>query len=513
MLEMAADTATVWDIIVIGGGATGLGVAVDAVARGYRTLLLEKGDFAHATSSRSTKLIHGGVRYLQQGNLKLVREALYERGLLLRHAPHLVHPISFVIPNNSWWDAAFYGFGLKLYDIMSGRFTIGHSRHLSRKQTLELLPSVKTQRLIGGTLYLDGQFDDARLAIELARTAADLGATVINYMPITALIKENGRVRSVVAHESESGREFEFKGRVVVNATGIFADSIRRLDDPSAKISISPSQGAHIVLPRSFLPGGTALMVPKTDDGRVLFAIPWHDRVVVGTTDTAAAEIEAEPRPLPAEIEFLLTHVSRYLANPPQPGDILSTYAGLRPLARPATIRSSALIPRDHAITISGSGLVTVTGGKWTTYRKMAEDTVSRAIAVASLPQKACRTHDLALHGWSDAAVDGDPLSIYGSEATAIRALSKENPDWMKPLHPALPYIVAEVIWAVRHEMARTVEDVLARRTRALFLDARASIKAASQVAALLAQELQRDATWAQQQEMAFAQTAQRYLP
>lgn len=511
MLEAAADSAAVWDIIIIGGGATGLGIAVDAAGRGYRTLLLEKGDFASSTSSRSTKLIHGGVRYLQQGNIKLVREALHERGLLLRHAPHLVHPRSFVIPNYSWWDGFFYGAGLTLYDAMSGRLGLGSSRHLSREDTLELLPTLRAQGLVGGTLYRDAQFDDARLAITLAQTAADLGAAVINYLPLVALVKEGGRVCGVVAEERESGREYRLKARCVINATGVLTDSVRQMDDPLAKRIILPSQGAHIVLPKSFLPGEAALMVPKTDDKRVLFAIPWHERVIIGTTDTAVTEIEPAPRPLKTEITFLLKHLTRYLSGSPGPSDILSTFAGLRPLVKPSHSRGTALVPRDHFISVSTSGLVTVSGGKWTTYRKMAEETVRRAIEVAGLTRQPCRTENLPLHGCADG--NDDPLSIYGTDANAVRSLAREVPEWNRLLHPAFPYIAAEVIWAAREEMARTVEDVLARRTRALFLDARASIKAAPAVASLLAQELGHDSSWAQAQGQSFAELANRYLP
>ncbi len=511
MLEAAADSAAVWDIIIIGGGATGLGVAVDAAARGYKTLLLEKEDFASSTSSRSTKLIHGGVRYLQQGNIRLVREALHERGLLLRHAPHLVHPKSFVIPNYSWRDRLFYGAGLALYDAMSGRLGIGSSRHLSRSRTLDLLPTLKEQGLVGGTLYNDAQFDDARLAITLARTAAGLGATVINYLSMTALIKEGGRVRGLVAEERESGREYRLKARAVVNATGALTDSVRQIDEPSAKRIILPSQGAHIVLPKSFLRGDAALMVPKTDDKRVLFAIPWHERVVVGTTDTAVTEIETAPRPLKSEIDFLLTHLARYLSGAPAPADILSTFAGLRPLVKPSNSRGTALIPRDHFISVARSGLVTVTGGKWTTYRKMAEDTMGRVIEVAGLTPRPCPTENLPLYGCAE--VNGDALSIYGSDVAAVRSLAREVPEWSALLHPAFPYIAAEVIWAARYEMARTVEDVLARRTRALFLDARASINSAPAVASLLAQELGHDSAWSQYQAESFIELAKRYLP
>ncbi|HMC26917.1 MAG TPA: glycerol-3-phosphate dehydrogenase/oxidase, partial [Verrucomicrobiae bacterium] len=409
-----------------------------------------------------------------------------------------------------------YGIGLKAYDLMSfgPGSRIGRSSHLSRRETMEALPTLKAERLKGGTRYIDGQFDDARLAITLARTAADLGATVINYMPVVRLVKKNGRVCGIIARESETDREYELQARLVINATGVFTDFIRRLDEPAAAEVISPSQGAHIVLPRRFLPGEAALMVPKTDDKRVLFAIPWHDRVLVGTTDTAVKEILPDPASTTSEIEFLLGHAGRYLTVAPQPSDILSTFAGLRPLVKPggrASPRASALVPRDHSILISASGLVSVTGGKWTTYRKMAEETIDCALTIGGLPQRPCRTEELPLHGRVEQA-EGS-LPAHGSDASEIRALAEQVPDWNKPLHPDLPYIAAEVVWAARMEMARTVEDFLARRTRALFLDARASLAAAPMVASLLGQELGRNTGWVQEQNAQYRQLVRKYLP
>jgi len=407
---------------------------------------------------------------------------------------------------------------LKAYDLMAASFQpgtgIGRSSHLSRQKTIQALPTLKAERLTGGTRYIDGQFDDARLAITLARTAADLGATVINYMPVVRLVKKNGRVCGIIARESETDREYELQARLVINATGVFTDFIRRLDEPAAAEVISPSQGAHIVLPRKFLPGDAALMVPKTDDKRVLFAIPWHDRVLVGTTDTAVNKIVADPAPTGSEIEFLLTHAGRYLTVAPQESDILSTFAGLRPLVKPvgrASTRASALVPRDHSIFVSKSGLVSVTGGKWTTYRKMAEETLDRAVRACGLAAKPCRTKELALHGCVEGGTEW--LSVYGSDASEIRALAEKSQDLSKRLHPDLPYIAADVVWAARTGMARTVEDVLARRTRALFLDARASLAAAPIVAALLAKELGRNATWAEEQTAQYQKLVRNYLP
>ncbi len=339
-----------WDVLVIGGGATGLGTAVDAAARGYRTALLEQGDFAKGTSSRSTKLIHGGFRYLRQGNVSLVRESLRERGLLLRNAPHLVHAIPFVLPAYGVWQKFFYGAGLKIYDLLAGRLGLGKTRLLSREETLRHLPTLSPDGLTGGVQYFDGQFDDARLAICLAQTLHDLGGVAVNYCPVATLLKSNGRVCGVVARDTESGRELTIRARVVINATGVFTDAIRRLDEPAAKPIITASQGAHIVLDRSFLPGDSALMVPKTDDGRVLFAIPWHGHVVIGTTDTLREDAPLEPRPLAEEIDFLLEHAARYLTRAPGKADILSAFAGLRPLLGKAALGADfAHLPRTRA--------------------------------------------------------------------------------------------------------------------------------------------------------------------
>ena len=516
MLSALADTRSAWDIIIIGGGATGLGCAVDAAARGYRTLLLEQSDFAKATSSRSTKLIHGGVRYLQQGNVGLVLEALRERGLLTHNAPHLVGHLSFIVPNYTWWEAPFYGIGLKIYDLLAGKLGLGPSKHLSREETLHRIPTLEPIGLRGGTIYYDGQFDDARLAICLARTAAGLGAALINYMQVTSLVKRNDLLRAVVARDLETGREHELQAKVVVNATGAFADSIRRMDNPDASEMVSPSQGVHIVLDRSFLPGNSAIMVPKTDDGRVLFVIPWHDRALVGTTDTPVSRPNLEPLPLKEEIDFLLTHAVRYLSKDPRREDVLSAFAGLRPLVKAGGQRDTASTPRDHSVLVSKSGLVTITGGKWTTYRKMAADTIDQAALVGGLEECPCATENLRLHGWTKDAGrvedrSSSPWRIYGSDAPALSEMAKEHPDWDELIHPKLPYRVVEVLWAVRHEMARTVEDVLSRRTRALLLDARASMEAAPKVAHLMAKELARAEPWEKEQTASYRELARGY--
>lgn len=515
MVAAARDRRT-WDVIVIGGGATGLGAAVEAASRGYETLLLEAGDFAQGTSSRSTKLVHGGVRYLQQGDVSLVLEALRERGLLLHNAPHLVHHLSFVVPIYDWWEGPFYGVGLKLYDLLAGRLGLGPSEHLSREETLERIPTIEPDGLRGGVIYYDGQFDDSRLAITLARTAELNGATVVNYMPVTGLLKDDGIVRGVTARDGETGESFEISGHAVVNATGVFTDSVRQLDEPGAPAIVRASQGVHIVLDRSFLPGNSAIMVPHTDDGRVLFAVPWHGRVIVGTTDTPIDDISIEPRPLEEELEFLLTHAVRYLTKDPDRSDILSVFAGLRPLVSPSGHDDeTASISRDHSLLVSSSGLVTISGGKWTTYRKMGEDAIDRAAMVGGLDERSSLTQDLHLYGWKQGVDPSDPMSMYGSDAQYLQAMcsADETRRLLEPLHPDLPYLRGEIVWAVREEMARTVDDALARRTRSLLLDARAASEAAEDTARLMAEELGQDTVWEENQVAAFRAIASGYLP
>jgi glycerol-3-phosphate dehydrogenase len=503
-----------WDVIVIGGGATGAGVAVDAATRGFSVLLLEREDFAKGTSSRSTKLVHGGVRYLEQGNVSLVMEALKERGLLRQNAPHLVHDLPFVVPNYSWWEAPFYGIGLKIYDVLAGKYGFGKSRILSREETLERLPTLKQDGLRGGVVYHDGQFDDARLLIHLIHTAVDHGATVLNYAPAVELLRdEDGFLNGVVAVDSETGDRLTLKARAVVNATGIFTDEIRRMDNPDAQTMISPSQGIHLVLDRSFLRGDTAVMVPHTSDGRVLFAIPWHEHTVVGTTDTPIEHPSYEPLPYEEEIEFILETASEYLSRPPKREDVLSVYVGIRPLVKAAgsDAGKTSALSRDHTIHIDQSGLLTIVGGKWTTYRHMAEDTVNHAVTLGKLEDRPCVTHDLHIHGYLTGVDPHGDLWVYGTDAEKIRGLAAGSEELAKRLHPALPYIAAEVVWAAREEMARSVEDVLARRTRALFLNAHASIQIAAEVARLLARELGRDESWAQAEVARFKELATQY--
>lgn len=511
--RLKAHGGSPWDFIIIGGGATGVGIAIDAASRGYKPLLLEQCDFAKGTSSRSTKLAHGGVRYLQQGNISLVLEALRERGLLRQNAPHLVHDLAFIVPNYDWWEGGFYGFGLRVYDLMAGKLGFGPSRNLSLEQTIEAVPTLETRGLRGGVIYYDGQFDDARLVINMAETAVEQGATLLNYMPVTSLIKKDDFVRGVTARDEETGESYALEAKVVINATGPFSDNIRRMEDSAAKPMISPSQGVHIVLDKSFLPGDSAIMVPHTDDGRVLFAIPWHDCVVIGTTDTPVDATPLEPRAQPEELEFLLKHAARYLTKHPTPADVLSVFVGIRPLAKATEEHgNTASISRDHTLHISNQGLVTIAGGKWTTYRRMAEDTVNQASLLAQLDPRPCVTTDLRIHGYHHHPEEFGHLQYYGSDAVAIADLIRTNSKYAEPLHPARDFNVAEVVWAVRKEMARTVEDVLARRTRALLLGAKASIEMAPAVARVMAEELGRDEKWQTEQVRQYTELAKGYI-
>ncbi len=512
MIDTLAHDDGYWDFVVIGGGATGLGVGLDAASRGYKTLLLEQHDFSKGTSSRSTKLVHGGVRYLRQGNVSLVLEALHERGLLIRNAPHLVSHQAFVVPIYDWWDGPFYGAGLKVYDLLAGKLGLGPSKHLSKEETLERIPTLESDGLRGGVTYFDGQFDDSRLAINLAQTMAEHGGTPINYMQVIGLNKAGPMIDGVVAQDMESGAQYEIHARVVVNATGVFTDGLLRMDNSQAEPIIAPSQGVHLILDKAFLPGDSAIMVPQTADGRVLFAVPWHDKVVVGTTDTPVPEVSLEPRPLEEEIQFILDHAALYLTKDPTREDVKSAFAGLRPLVKAGESESTAAISRDHYLVISESGLVTITGGKWTTYRKMAEDTVNQALLVAGLKEHPCVTKDLRIHGWLKNFDKNDPLHYYGTDAIHIRKIANADPAMGQKLHEDLPYIKAEVIWSVREEMARTVEDFLARRSRALLLDTRASIAMAPEVARIMAAELGYDDPWQAQQVAAYTDLAQEYL-
>ena len=501
-----------FDIVIIGGGASGLGAAVDAAARGYRVALFEQCDFAKGTSSRSTKLVHGGVRYLQQGNVSLVLEALHERGRLVQNAPHLVHSQAFVIPNYAWWEGPFYGIGMKVYDQLAGKLGLQPSRHLSREATIDAIPTLERAHLLGGVIYYDGQFDDARLAINLAQTAEQHGAAVLNYCRCVGLAKDDERINGVQIHDLENDTQFTVHAKTVINATGVFVDELRHMDDSQTAPIITASQGIHIVLPKHFLPGEAAILIPKTDDGRVLFAVPWHDQVVVGTTDTPVNSKSLEPRALQTERDFLMTHAGQYLTKSPSDSDVLSIFAGLRPLVQSGDSSDTAALSREHTILISHSGLITLTGGKWTTYRKMAQDVIDQAEQSMGIEPTRCPTETQPIHGWTQTTSSSQNLKLYGADAAGIEAIIRADPSFGEKIHPALPYQKAEIVWHAREEMARTVEDVLARRTRALLLHATASIEAAATVAHILAVELGRDMDWEAQQVAAYRALANGYV-
>jgi glycerol-3-phosphate dehydrogenase len=515
-IKQIADKSIVWDFIIVGGGATGLGTAVDAASRGFKTVLLEQADFTKATSSRSTKLVHGGVRYLAQGDVGLVVEALRERGRMRQNAPHLVKDQRFIIGNYKWWEKPFYTIGLTLYDLLAGKLGLGRSLPMSKKKVIKEIPQINTNGLKGGVVYHDGQFDDSRMGINLMQTAIEQGATVANYIKVTGLIKDGtGKISGVEVFDELGEVSYTLHGKVVINATGIFVDDLMKMDAPEKDNIVMPSQGVHLVVDKSFLGGDTAIMVPKTSDGRVLFGVPWHNKVVLGTTDTPLKEFVLEPKALDEEIDFILKTAGEYLAKQPKREDVLSVFAGLRPLAAPkknADGTKTKEISRSHKIVISDSGLVTITGGKWTTYRDMAEDVVNKAIAVANLPHKECITENLHIHGYKKTVDRSNFNYVYGSDLEKIEKLQNEYPKLAEKLHPRFDFTGAEVVWAVRKEMAITVEDVISRRLRALLLDARAAIDIAPKVASIMAEEMGKDLSWEKDQVTKFKEIARNYL-
>ena len=500
----------IWDLIIIGGGSSGLGIAVDSASRGYKTLLIEKYDFSKGTSSRSTKLVHGGVRYLQNGDISLVVEALRERGIMRKNAPHLVRDLSFVIPSYDWWNSPFYGIGLKIYDMMSGKLGLGPSTLLSRDEIIKLIPNVKKDGLKGGVIYHDGQFDDARMAISLAQTAENHGATLINYFGVEDLIKENEMIAGVVARDSIENKKYQIMAKGVINATGVFSDSITNLDIKKRKKTIVPSQGVHIVLDKSFLAGNHAIMVPHTTDGRVLFAVPWNNYVIVGTTDTQIEKSNIEPTPLDEEIKFILKNAGSYMKSAPTFKDIKSVFAGLRPLAAPENNeKATKEISRHHKVTVSTSGLISVLGGKWTTYRKMAEDTVNTARSVAGLQERECITHNLTIHGYDYSSNWENPIHFYGTDIEKIENLCSEG-----NISISEKFFISknQIIWSIRNEMAMTLEDVMARRTRSLFLDARESLKISPKVLEIMAKEMKKNIDWIKNESANFEKVARNYI-
>lgn len=500
-----------FEIVIIGGGATGLGCAVDAASRGYKTLLLEQADFAKGTSSRSTKLIHGGVRYLEQGNIHLVREALLERGRLLKNAPHVCHKLPFVVPVYRYRDKFFYGFGLWLYEFLSGKFSLGKTKVLSKKETLDYLPGLNTEDLKGGVLYYDGQFDDSRLAVNLAQTAAEQGALVLNYFQVVDFEKKDNKVVGLVAKDVLTNLLFQIKAKVVVNATGVFADALLQKSEGYAEETIAPSQGIHLVLDKSYFENFSAMLIPKTSDGRVLFVVPWHDKLLLGTTDTPMQQVELEPRPLKEEIDFIVNHFNFYSKVKISCANLKSVFAGLRPLVKSGSGQKTALLSREHSIKVFPSGVVDISGGKWTTYRKMAEQTIDKAVQVAHLSFVSGKTKNLKIHGFAEDEINSH-LAVYGSDAFLIESMMKEDVALAGKIHASYPYTKAEVVWAVQKEMALAVEDVLARRIRLLFLDVQAAMEAAPVVAQIMAVQLKKDSRWEQEQVNAFQKLARAYI-
>jgi len=504
-----------WDILVIGGGATGLGVAVDAANRGLKTLLLEQDDYAKATSSRSTKLVHGGVRYLEKGDVLLVREALKERGRMLHNAPHLVMDMTFIIGAYRWWEKAFYTIGLTFYDMLALSYGFGRSLPLSKAKVLEQIPELLRPNLRGGIVYHDGQFDDSRMAITLALSAMDAGATCINYMKVCAIEKDkDGKIIGVKAKDMLDNKDYQIKSKIVINCTGVFVDDIIKLDNPSSAPKVRPSRGVHLVVDASFLGGKSALMIPKTMDGRVLFGVPWHGKVILGTTDTPVERDTLEPRADPKEIDFILDQAGKYLTKKPTREDVLCVFAGLRPLAAPTSSdgQKTKEISRSHKIYRDPSGLISITGGKWTTYRAMAEDVLNVAVKQGGLEAAECCTADLKLHGYKENVDRSSWDYVYGTDIDKIQKIIDANPSAKTLLHPKYTFNQAHVIFAARAEQAQTVEDVLARRVRLMFLDARAAISVAPKVAEILALELKKDRDWQDKQVADFSKLANGYI-
>lgn len=509
-------TVKEWDFVVIGGGASGLGSALDATSRGFRTLLLESHDFAKATSSRSTKLVHGGVRYLAQGDIGLVKEALKERGLLAQNAAHIVRNQSFIIPNYNWWGGIYYKIGLSVYDFLAGKLSLGKTRYLSKSKAIDKLPTLEQKNLASGVVYQDGQFDDARLAVNLAQTIIEKGGSAVNYMKVTGLLKNNSdKITGVVAEDQLTKKQFEIHTKVVVNATGVFTNDILNMNNPEHGKFVVPSQGIHLVLDKSFLRSDHAIMIPKTSDGRVLFVVPWHDRALVGTTDTLLESESFEPRALEEEINFVLNTARQYLSKKPRREDVKSVFAGLRPLAAPKDgSKSTKEVSRSHKVVTSETGLISIIGGKWTTYRKMAEDTINKAVEIHHLGLTTSKTEHLSIHGnIKSSLVDtSSHLYVYGSDIPFIKALQENNPEYSEKIHPDHPFTVGEIVWAIRNEMAETIEDVLARRVRLLFLDARAAIDSTQKVATIMAKEKGLPEEWIHQQTEEFTELAKGYL-
>jgi len=512
MNKLRSDSKT-YDFVIIGGGATGIGIALEASARGYSVVLLEKSDFTKSTSSKATKLMHGGVRYLAQGDIGLVREAVVERGLMLKNAPHITKSQSFIIPTHGLYDEILYTVGLTFYDLLAGKLSLGRSKRISKAKTLKRISLINPDKISAGVVYYDGQFDDSRMAINVLQSAVEMGAIVLNYCSVDGLVKdESGNLTGVTVHDEVDGETFEIKGKQIVNATGVFADDVLQMDSPGAEKTIAPSQGVHLILDKSFLPGDDAITIPKTDDGRVLFLVPWHNKVIIGTTDTPIKEESLEPIALEEEIGFILSTASRYLTKAPKRSDVLSVFAGLRPLAAPkGKGNKTKEISRSHKIYTSDSGLLTIVGGKWTTFRKMGEDLVDKAEKNHEWKHIPTKTRHLKIHGYKKNVDYNNPLYFYGSDEEHVLNLSEQN-GWNKSISDSMGVIEAQVVWAVRNEMALNVEDFLARRVRCQLLDAKESIKMAPIVATIMAKELGKDQAWQTKQVADYTEVTSNYI-
>ena len=503
-----------FDLCVIGGGATGAGCALDARLRGLKTTLLDGGDFASAASSASTKLVHGGVRYLEQAVKKLdlaeyrmVQAALGERIRMLKNAPHLAHAAEFLVPVFSWTQALYYKAGMTMYDWIAGKNNLFPSRFLSREETLRRMPSLRKEGLHGAVSYSDGQFDDSRYDLGLVQTFVEAGGEALNYARVTGFAKDaGGKLTGATARDQLSGREFTIQARAFVNATGPASDSVRQLASPDAHRRLRPSKGVHILFPLDEFQSKDALLVPKTEDGRVIFAVPWQGRLLVGTTDDEATP-ETKMIVLREEAEYLLRQLNPYLAKPLRLEQIVSGISGLRPLVAAREGHGTKELIRDHEVEIDArSGLISILGGKWTTHRLMAEDTINAVQGALGETITASLTKEKVLagaagfteeywrilakeYGIAEAAAQ-HLAQKFGTRATEVLALARADTSLAAALVPGLPHIRAEVAYAIRNEMAQTIEDILARRLGLQLFDWRASILAAPVVADLLAQEL-----------------------
>lgn len=504
-----------WDMIVIGGGATGLGVTLDGALRGYKVAMFEQHDFAKSTSSRSIKLLHSGVRFLKRGDLALVREASLERGRLRRNAPHLVRKVSFVIPNYSRTEVFFHTMAQWVYDLLSwGKLSLGNSTPISTRMTQKYLPTIKQDGLRGGVVYQDAQFDDARLAINIAQSCLEQGATPINYMRVIKILYDKKKkVSGVVVKDMESDKEYQIKSKCIINATGISVDEILKMDNPEQPKTVKPRQGVHIVLDEKFLQTKHAMMIPSASDDRVLFAVPWYGKIIVGTSGVVRDYYSTNPSVLDKDVDFILETFGKYVTHKPERKDILSIFIGQRPVA--ANIKEGEKpreISRNHRIRVSKNNLITITGGRWTTYRRMAEDTVDRAIRMGLLPKKVCKSRMFKLHGYKLNPNVKSHLHVYGSDMPYLKKMIDNESMMAAFLHADYKFTVAEVLWAIRKEMARTVEDVLARRVRLLIMDAKAAIETAPVVAQIMADEFGYKQAWIDQQVESFTAYAQKYL-